>query len=222
MDVDEAEQNVIVSRKLAKLRGSDDFSSNLSEKESLLNELEDLVGRPFDKKSSFPEFRDIQDRWLKIGPVPQASFREINDKYQRLVTKFHDMAKLFREKQDLELKKNYESKVSLCEEAESLAKNEQLDVAYLKLQKLHKRWKEIGPVPKEYNDSIWERFQAATRIINQKKAKATKNEDELRPAPANAISSGTGLAVAGEAKSEPIPDGFFTPKMLELLQKDGK
>ena len=33
---------------------------------------------------------------------------------------------------------------------------------------LYEQWKEFGPVAKEYRDQIWDRFKAATAVINKK------------------------------------------------------
>ncbi len=40
--------------------------------------------------------------------------------------------------------------------------------AFKELQKLHEQWKDLGPVAKEFREEIWERFRAATSVINKK------------------------------------------------------
>jgi hypothetical protein len=78
------------------------------------------------------------------------------------------MVKINRELRDLDFKKNLEAKEEFCKAAEALAENENVLEAFRELQKLHEQWKEYGPVAKEYRESIWERFKAATAIINKK------------------------------------------------------
>jgi len=140
---------------------------NLGKKQGVIEQLKALVDQPGDMKDAFPKFREIQNRWREIGPVPQQSFRDINDTYQLYVTKFYDLVDINRELRDLDFKKNLEAKTQFCEQAEALAKEENVVEAFKELQKLHEQWKDLGPVAKEYRDAIWERFRAATSVINK-------------------------------------------------------
>ena len=78
------------------------------------------------------------------------------------------MVKINRDLRDLDFKKNLEAKQEFCEAAEKLAEDDNVVEAFRELQKLHEQWKEYGPVAKEYRDSIWDRFKAATAVINKK------------------------------------------------------
>ncbi|MBP5334938.1 MAG: DUF349 domain-containing protein [Bacteroidales bacterium] len=141
---------------------------NLEKKKAVLEDLKALVETQEDINATFPAFRDIQARWKEIGPVPAANFRDINDTYQYYVVKFYDMVKINHELRDLDFKKNLEVKEKFCEAAEKLAENPNVVEAFRELQKLHEQWKEYGPVDKEHRESIWERFKAATAVINKK------------------------------------------------------
>jgi len=141
---------------------------NLAAKQAIIEELKALVEEPGDMKDAFPKFRDIQNRWREVGPVPQQNFRDINDTYQLYITKFYDLVDINRELRDLDFKKNLEAKTAFCEQAEALAENENVVEAFKELQKLHEQWKDLGPVAKEYRDEIWERFRAATSVINKR------------------------------------------------------
>lgn len=141
---------------------------NLEKKQAVIDELRTLVEGQDDVSSSFGAFRELQNRWREAGPVPAAKFRDINDTYQFLVEKFYDMVKINRDLRDLDFKKNLEAKVAFCEAAEKLSENENVVNAFHELQKLHEQWKEFGPVAKEYREDIWNRFKAATSVINKK------------------------------------------------------
>lgn len=141
---------------------------NLQQKQAVIEDLKALVEEPGDMKDAFPKFRDIQNRWREIGPVPQQHFRDINDTYQLYVTKFYDLVDINRELRDLDFKKNLEAKTAFCEQAEALAADENVVDAFKELQKLHEQWKDLGPVAKEFRDEIWERFRAATSVINKR------------------------------------------------------
>ena len=141
---------------------------NLALKEAVIADLKALLEKQEDVNATFPEFREIQNRWKAVGAVPAQNFRNINETYQLYVEQFYDMVKINRELRDLDFKKNLEAKEQFCQAAEALAESENVVEAFRELQKLHDEWKEFGPVAKEYREAIWERFKAATAVINKK------------------------------------------------------
>lgn len=141
---------------------------NLEKKKAIIEDLKALVEGPEDVSLSFPALREIQNRWREAGPVPVTSFRDINDTYQFYVEKFYDMVRINRDLRDLDFRKNLEAKEAFCAAAEKLAEDENVVNAFHELQKLHEQWKEYGPVAKEVREDIWNRFKAATAVINKK------------------------------------------------------
>lgn len=141
---------------------------NLIQKSKILEELKALIDNQEDLQHIFPAFRELQNRWKVVGPVPQAKNKDIWESYQYLVEKFYDFVKINNELRDLDLKKNLELKIALCEKAELLAADQNVVSAFTKLQKLHEEWRDIGPVPKEHREEIWERFKVSTGSINKK------------------------------------------------------
>ena len=142
--------------------------NNLALKEAVIADLKALLEKQEDVNATFPEFREIQNRWRTIGPVPAQNYRNINETYQLYVEQFYDMVKINRELRDLDFKKNLDAKEQFCEMAEKLAENPNVIEAFKELQKLHEQWKEFGPVAKEFRESVWERFKAATSVVNKK------------------------------------------------------
>jgi len=141
---------------------------NLAKKQAIIEELKALVEGQEDVSAQFPAFRELQNRWREAGPVPATAFRDINDTYQFYVEKFYDMVKINRDLRDLDFRKNLEAKQAFCEAAEKLADNENVVGAFHELQKLHEQWKEYGPVAKEFREDIWNRFKAATAVVNKR------------------------------------------------------
>ncbi|MFA9370797.1 MAG: DUF349 domain-containing protein [Labilibaculum antarcticum] len=141
--------------------------TNLKTKYQIIEDIKDLVNRKeaFDK--TFQEFRDLQKKWHETGMVPQAALKDLWDNYHHHVENFYDYIKINKELRDLDLKKNLETKVYLCEDAEKLVDDPSVVKAFNTLQKYHERWREIGPVPREQKELIWERFKAATTLINR-------------------------------------------------------
>ena len=142
--------------------------NNLALKEAVIADLKALLEKQEDVNATFPEFREIQNRWRAVGPVPAQNYRNINETYQLYVEQFYDMVKINRELRDLDFKKNLEAKEQFCEQAEKLAESANIVEAFRELQKLHEQWKEYGPVAKEFREQIWDRFKAATAVINKK------------------------------------------------------
>ena len=141
---------------------------NLKKKQAVIEELKALVENQDDLGTAFPAFRELHARWRSVGPVPDQNFRNINDTYQFYVEQFYDKVQINRDLRDLDFKKNLEAKEEFCQQAELLSENENVVDAFKELQKLHEQWKEFGPVAKEYRDQIWDRFKAATAVINKK------------------------------------------------------
>ena len=142
--------------------------ANLAAKKAIIEELKALTEGQDDVSSCFPAFRELQNRWKEAGPVPAQSYRDINDSYQFQVEKFYDMVKINRDLRDLDFRKNLEAKIALCEQAEALSQRDDVVEAFKELQKYHEQWKEYGPVSKEYREDIWNRFKAATAVVNKK------------------------------------------------------
>ncbi|MDA3816125.1 MAG: DUF349 domain-containing protein [Prolixibacteraceae bacterium] len=141
---------------------------NLKRKYEIIEEIKNLVNREESINKTFQEFKSLQQQWHDVGQVPQAAMKDMWENYHHHVENFYDYIKINRELRDLDLKKNMEEKIRLCERAEALLLEPSVIKAFNLLQKLHDSWREIGPVPREKKDEIWERFKDATTKINKK------------------------------------------------------
>ena len=140
---------------------------NLKTKLAIIEELKELVNSDETLNNTFAKFRELQQRWKDTGVVPQAKVKDLWETYNLHVENFYNFIKINKELRDLDLKKNYEQKMLLCEQAEALAVEPSIVEAFHKLQKLHDEWREVGPVANEYKESLWERFKAASSRINK-------------------------------------------------------
>jgi hypothetical protein len=100
--------------------------------------------------------------------VPQSSLKDLWENYHHNVEIFYDYIKINKELRDLDLKKNLEAKVQLCEKAEELLLEPNPVNSFRSLQDFHNQWREIGPVPQQSKNEIWERFKEATSQINKR------------------------------------------------------
>ena len=143
-------------------------TDNLNQKQSIIERIKELAASPEEANIHFEEFKQLQAKWKEIGSVTAEKATEIWKNYQLYVEQFYDQLKLHIEAREYDFKKNLEAKTRLIEAAEKLADETDIIIAFNKLQALHADYKEIGPVAKELRDSIWERFKAASTVINKR------------------------------------------------------
>src|SRR6056297_2292109 len=146
----------------------DKKQENLRKKYEVIDELKNLINKKESLGQTFREFRELQRRWREIGPVPQNKVKVLWGTYHHHVEKFYDYVKINKELRDLDLKKNLEAKLDLCEKAEKLDELDDIVTAFDTLQEYHDKWREVGPVPNDKKEELWQRFKEATRVINKK------------------------------------------------------
>jgi archaellum component FlaC len=151
---------------------------NLRKKLEIIEQIKDLVNREEAINKTFQEFRNLQNEWHSTGIVPQSAVKDLWENYHHSVEIFYDYIKINRELRDLDLKKNLEAKIALCEKAEELLLEPNAVNAFKLLQDFHNQWREIGPVPHESKNDIWERFREATSKVNKRHHEFFENQKE--------------------------------------------
>ncbi len=160
----------IIKEKKAELAAAQEAERliNLDKKNAVINEIDaasedtDNVHRHLDK------VRELQQQFKAIGEVPAPEVSNLWKRYQTATEKFYDQLKVNKDLRDLDFRKNFESKLLICEESERLSEEPDVVVAFRRLQDLHDKWREIGPVAKEQREDIWNRFKDASAVINKK------------------------------------------------------
>ncbi|MDA9627506.1 DUF349 domain-containing protein [Flavobacteriaceae bacterium] len=145
------------------------LKDNLEKRVQVIEDLKILIENA-DTKTMYKYFRDLQNTWRSIGPVPKTKYNDTWKIYHHHVERFYDLLHLSNDFRDLDFKNNLEEKLKLIEKAEFLAEMKDVNAAFKELQDLHKTWKEdIGPVAREMRDDVWDKFSAATKIIHDKR-----------------------------------------------------
>ena len=157
---------------------------NLAKKLAIIDRIKAMVTTPDEANKNYKEFKALQEQWREIKNVPADKANELWRNYQLYVEQFYDMLRLNSEAREYDFKKNFELKTALCEAAEKLADEEDVISAFHQLQKLHQEYREIGPVAKEQREEIWNRFKAASSVINKRhqahfEGVRAKEEDNL-------------------------------------------
>lgn len=154
--------------------------NNLQTKQELLDELKKVVEADIPLKQSYDEFNAIQDKWKATGDVPRDKANDIWQNYHHLVGLFYDKVKINHDLKQLDMKKNLEQKIELCEKAEELIVDPSVTEAFRKLKDLFDRWREIGPVPNEHNEEVWTRFcNARDKITERHREYFEQRREEL-------------------------------------------
>ena len=177
---------IIVKERRAKLlrQQEEEKENNLKRKLEIIEKIKTMVTSPDEANKSYNEFKALQQEWKEIKNVPASMVNEIWRNYQLYVEQFYDMLKLNIEAREYDFKKNLEKKTALCEAAEKLADEPDVISASRQLQKLHQEYRETGPVAKEQREEIWNRFKAASTIVNKRHQQyfedlRAKEEDNL-------------------------------------------
>ena len=160
----------IIKEKRAKLFKEQEAEKqeNLTKKLAIIDKIKSMITTPEEANKSYQEFKTLQQQWREIKNVPAEKANELWRNYQLYVEQFYDMLRLNSIARDEDFKKNLEAKTRLCEIAENLANEEDIISAFHQLQKLHQEYCEIGPVAKEQREEIWNRFKAASTVINKR------------------------------------------------------
>lgn len=140
---------------------------NLEKKQNIIERIKEL-SESEDVNKVFNEFKQLREEWNEIKAIPQNMANELWKNYQLYVEKFYDMLKINNEFRTYDFKKNLEKKTALCEVAEKLAEEPDVISAFYQLQNLHQEYRETGPVAPELRDEIWNRFKAASTVINKR------------------------------------------------------
>ena len=142
--------------------------NNLEKKLAIIEDIKKLAESPEDANKAYSEFKRLQTEWNEIKNIPADKVNELWKSYQVHCEKFYDLIKLNNEFREYDFKKNLTIKLHLCEAAEKLSTEEDVISAFHQLQKLHQEFRETGPVGKEEREEVWNRFKAASTIINRR------------------------------------------------------
>jgi hypothetical protein len=141
--------------------------------------MKNILQQEEDMSKAFNEFHDLQAKWRSVGPVPPQNVNDLWMTYKLYSDRFYEFIKINRELQDLEMKKNLEMKMHLCERAEEMLLEPSLNKALQEIQSLQHKWREIGAVPREKRTEVWVRFKATVDKIFENKRTYLDSQREV-------------------------------------------
>jgi hypothetical protein len=142
--------------------------SNLKLKNDLLEKLRETVISE-ESTASMTSLKEIQNEWRSIGPVPPQQNKTLWANYHALIDRFYDHRSIYFELKELDRKKNLDTKMEICQKAEELDHLDNFKDAIQKLNEFHEEFKHVGPIPKESQDEVWDRFKTASDLIYSKR-----------------------------------------------------
>jgi len=192
---------------------------NLARKQELLEKLRSIVDGE-ETNASISSLKNIQKEWRSIGPVPPGNTKSLWATYNILIDRFYDNRSIYFELKELDRKKNLEAKLELCEKAEHLLEYEVIRDAVKELNELHEEFKHIGPVPKEMQEVVWQRFKSASdAVYNRRKDYVSDLKKELHENLEAKKTLVTEVAVFQEFDSERISEWNDKTKEILDIQK---
>ena len=196
---------------------------NLQKKLNIIERIKAMVTSPDEANKCYQEFKELQQQWKEIRTVPADKANELWRNYQLYIEQYYDLLNLNREAREYDFKKNLELKRHLCEAAEKLDEEQDVISAFHQLQELHQQYRETGPVAKELREETWNRFKAASTVINKKHQ---KHFEDLRSKEEENLSKKTTLCEQIEeiVKAENNGEGDWDKHTKEIiaLQADWK
>ena len=146
-----------------------ELQQNQLRKENIIEQMKQLAeSETADVAENIKRVRELQQEWKTIGPVPPTVANALWKQYNLYQEQFYDLVKINKELREYDFRKNFELKTAICEQAEKLAERNDIVPAFRELQQLHEDWANIGPVAKDQREELWNRFKAASTVINKK------------------------------------------------------
>lgn len=170
-------------KKLLKDQYLQSLEDNYQKKLAILEQLKNIIdNNEIPLKEAFDHFNKIQEEWKAIGAVPHNKANDLWMRFNHYVDQFYKKVELLKEMIEIDQRKNLEAKIELCEKAESLLMDKSISTkeAYRQVYELFDQWKQIGPVPKDKKDEIWERFQAALDKIKENYRGSIESQKQRR------------------------------------------
>ncbi len=157
---------------------------NSQRKSAIIDELKAISADTDNVNRQYQRVKELQAEFKTIGDVPQEHATELWKSYTAAIELFYDQWKVNKELRDYDFRKNLAEKQLLLDEAVRLGEEADVITAFHRLQELHQKWRETGPVAKELRDEIWDRFKDASATVNkryqahfeERKAKERENE----------------------------------------------
>lgn len=199
-------------------------AEKLKQKAAILEELKEFASNVGDNiAAAFDKFNAIQEKWKNIGRISDDKYKDLAMEYSHQCDLFFHNINLVKAMRDVDLQKNLEAKTSILESLKALLPLENIRTMETELKRLQKAFKEIGQVPFEVKDKIYQEFRETGDAVF---AKVQAFYDERREGLRENLKHKIALCeeahqIAQESNnlSKPFEWQEITKKVIELQKK---
>ncbi len=157
---------------------------NFAAKTDLLTRLRELVetdeSNAGDPKTSWNEFKKIQDEWKAAGNMNSPHNATLWATYHALVDRYYSNRNIYFELKDLDRKRNVGLKTDVIEKVEAMVKASEENAVTRQVideaNALFEEYKHIGPAPKAEQEVLWGRMKAALDVLYDKRRGQTNEQ----------------------------------------------
>ena len=136
-----------------------------------------------DWKDASQAFDELNDAFKAVGTVGARDQDTTQwDQFKEHERTFRDRRKAHFDQMEKEFEVRAQAKERICDEAESLQDSDEFRESGHRLRELMDQWKEIGFAGREHDEGLWQRFQGARTVFNERRKvwfaeNAEKKED---------------------------------------------
>jgi len=116
-------------------------------------------------KSSWEEFKKIQEEWRAAGNIASPHNGTLWATYNALIDRYFSNRNIYFELKELDRRRNAELKAELCKKVEDLVKSLETRPMTREIlaeaNHIFEDYKHLGPAPKEEQEKLWQRFKVA-------------------------------------------------------------
>ena len=141
---------------------------NFAEKTDILKGLKELIDNEESIGKSFDRFKDFQDKWKAVGPVPSDKAADLNTQYRAEVDRFYYNININKELKEYDLAKNLEIREEIVKKLEDLIQVDVIKDVQFILDAGKEQWEDAGPVKPEVFKEINDRYYEAVRALHKK------------------------------------------------------
>ncbi|HWY37343.1 MAG TPA: DUF349 domain-containing protein, partial [Bacteroidia bacterium] len=171
-----AEDNKIVIlfekfRRMQKKQKEDAVSEqqkNYEIKMAIIRDIGDLSKLEVNISGAIKKLHELQAKYKETGNVPSAKHKEVMAEYNKVVDAFYFGLNLYKESQEVDLKKNFEAKTGLLEKIKNLLALENIKDVERNIKVFRTEWEALGPVPQEKWLALKDEFKLLNDEVHKK------------------------------------------------------
>ena len=149
-----------------KLQGEQE--KNLEIKTNIIRDISDLSKLEVNVSGAIKKFHELQTKYKETGNVPAARHKEVMAEYNKVVDTFYFGLNLYKESQEVDLKKNFEAKTTLLEKIKNLLTSENVKDIERTIKVFRNEWEATGAVPQDKWFAMREDFKTLNEQVNKK------------------------------------------------------